>query len=173
MKTPTISSDNRADGQDQLRQDDMIGPSCPSLGSLRRRRCGRRRLRGLIIVHEVLDRRRRHVEDGRRIEPVENREHDQRSEDRDLARRQVEQALEACLLERAEDDPAVEIERIRCRQDDAGRCEDRDPGVGAERRQQRQEFADEARWSPGRPTLAIVNTMKATAYFGMRSTRPP
>lgn len=26
---------------------------------------------------------------------------------------------------------------------------------------------------PGRPTLAIVNTIKITAYFGMRSTRPP
>ena len=107
-------------------------PSCAALSE------------AVTLLTQRLDRGRRRIEDRRRIDAEEDDQHDQRIEDRLLARREVEQALQAFLGQRAEDHPAVEPERVGGRQDHAGGGEERHPGVDPEDAEQRQELADEA-----------------------------
>src|SRR3546814_3986086 len=74
-------------------------------------------------------------------------------EDQLFTTRKVEQALEAFLLQRAEDDPAVEPERIGRREDDAGCRKQGHPGIDLERSEERRVGKEcvstcRSRWSP-------------------------
>src|SRR5690606_16302015 len=96
------------------------------------------------VVDEGVDRCRRHLEDRHRIDAEQDDEEHQRVDDGLLARREVEQALQAFLGQRPEDDAAIEPQRVGRRQDDAGGGEECDPGVDPEHAKQGQELADEA-----------------------------
>jgi hypothetical protein len=65
-----------------------------------------------ILIDEVVDRSLGHVQDRHRIETEEDRQDDHRDQDDLFAQIQIEDRLQAFLVQRAEDDPAVEIERI-------------------------------------------------------------
>ena len=104
------------------------------------------------------------IEDRRRIDAEIDGEHDQRRKCRQFAAVSCpEMARSAVLVKLAEHHAAIEPQRIGRRQDDAGGGEEGHPGIGLEGAQQGQELADEARLVPGRPTLAMVKTMKVKA----------
>ena len=61
-----------------------------------------------------------------------------------LAPREIEDRRKIGLVENAEHDAAIKIERIGGRPDDAGGSQKRDPTVDSKRTKQRQELADKA-----------------------------
>src|SRR5947209_15332973 len=91
------------------------------------------RQRRFEILHELLDRRGGRIEHRLRTDAVIDGQENKRRQDGDLPRRQVENALQARLLDDAEDDAAIEVERIASREDHARRREEGDPGVRLER----------------------------------------
>src|SRR6476646_186308 len=98
----------------------------------------------VIGLDQGIDRDGRRIENRRGIDAEQDGERDERRHHRDLAPGQVGDELEVRVLQSAEDDTAIEVERVRGRQDDAGGGEERDPGVDAERPCQAQKLADEA-----------------------------
>src|SRR5215813_12291633 len=100
--------------------------------------------RVVIVVDQRRHRGRRHVEDRLRIDAEQDGEDHERRQDRDLARADIADAGERRLVEHAENDLAIEPERIGGRQDYAQRRERRDPGVDLERADEGQKLTDEA-----------------------------
>src|SRR5947209_16780031 len=70
------------------------------------------RQRRFEILHELLDRRGSRIEHRLRAYAVIDGQENKRRQDRDLPRRQIENALQARLLDHAEDDAAVEVKCI-------------------------------------------------------------
>src|SRR6218665_3585887 len=127
VKTPTMSM-NRAptarmtSGSDRCKLARIVSAVMFNhvLSSFHRQRNIVRRLQcSGIVVDQKVDRRRRGIKDRSRIDTEEDGQHDQRIENDLLAAGQIEQCLQAFLVERAEDHPAIEPESVGCRQDDA------------------------------------------------------
>src|SRR5215470_3616424 len=93
------------------------------------RGCGKR---VVIVVDERRHRRRRDVEDRLGIDAEEDGEDHERREDHDLAHPEVANRREGRLFQPAEDDLAVEPERVGRREDQAEGREGRDPVVDLE-----------------------------------------
>src|SRR5215204_1170773 len=96
----------------------------------------------VVIVDERSDRGRRHVEHWLREESECDGEGRERAEGDDLAVVEILHHRKARLVERAEDNLAVEPERIRGRQDGADGRERRDPDVDLEGADQAEKLAD-------------------------------
>src|SRR5690606_8466407 len=76
------------------------------------------RLHGCRVVrNQMLHRRGRHVEDRRRIDAEEDGGNDQRKQRHHFAPVEIENVLQRLLLELAENDALVEVERIAGRED--------------------------------------------------------
>src|SRR5690348_2806785 len=106
--------------------------------------------RVVIVVDQRRDRGRGYVEHRLRIDAEQDRQHDERRHDRDLARAEIADRGEGRLLQPPEDDLAVEPERIGGRQDHAESGERHHPVVDLECPEQGEELADEAggAWQP-------------------------
>ncbi|MPL74842.1 hypothetical protein SDC9_20661 [bioreactor metagenome] len=100
---------------------------------------------GVIVLDQLGHRGPDDVEDQVRAEAEDQRRSDERREDRLLAGAHVLDRLQAFLDEFAEDDPAIEPQRVGGRQDHARRRHQRHPGVDLEGAHHGQEFTDEAR----------------------------
>ncbi len=116
----------------------------------------------VIAVDQAADRRGPTVEDRPWMNAIIDRQQHERNEDRNLATRKIEHPLKACLFQNTENDPAVKVKRISGGQDDPRR------GETATRLLARK-VPSIVRNSPtkpevpGRPTLAMVKSMKTTA----------
>src|SRR5689334_611371 len=86
---------------------DASGMAFTARASLHQRGGFRRAECMLVIVEERRDRRRRHVENGLRIEAEQQGQHDQWCKNRDLAPAHVSDGGEAGLFEPAKHDLAV------------------------------------------------------------------
>src|SRR5215203_3527227 len=91
---------------------DESGMAFIGAASLRKRRGLGRAQCALIVVEQRGNRGRRHVEHRLRIEAEQQRQHDQRHEDRDLAHAHVADIRERGFLQLTEDHLAVEPERV-------------------------------------------------------------
>src|SRR6185312_3505523 len=101
--------------------------------------------RVMVVVDQLRHRDRGKVEHRLRIDADQDRENDERREDDHFAPAKVLDPLQVRLLELAEDHLAVQPQHVAGREDGAERGERRHTGVDAERADQRQELADEAR----------------------------
>src|SRR5262249_40630546 len=100
--------------------------------------------RVVIVVDQRRHRGGRHLEHRLRIDAEQDRQRDERREDRDLARPEVENGGERGLFQLAKDHLAVEPERVSRGQDQPEGGEDRHGGVDLEGADEREELADEA-----------------------------
>src|SRR6266446_2014198 len=107
---------------------------------------GRRRgaERPVVVVDELRDRGRRNIEHRLREKAEHDGQDGKRTKRDDFAVVEVLDGGEARFVERAEDDLAVEPQRISGRQNRAGRGQCRHPNVDLERADEGEELADEA-----------------------------
>src|SRR5262245_20325602 len=101
----------------------------------------------VVVLEQLGDRSRRHVQHRLGIDAEQDGQHDQRPERDDLAVVEILDRGQARLDQRAENDFAVEPQRIGRRQDRPGGSERRHPRIYPEGADQREELADEARGS--------------------------
>src|SRR6516165_11764667 len=98
----------------------------------------------IIALDERADGSCTAVENGPWIHTIIDGQYDKGSENCDFPAGEIEDIRQRRFFENAEDDPAIEIKRIGCREDDAGGREKRDPAIRPEGTEHSQEFTDEA-----------------------------